>query len=396
MSQPLRLTLLLLIVLMSAAPVSARIAVVTTTDGRTLEGEMVRESGEVVVLSIAGIEASIPQDQVETLTYRETNQEYFDQKRAELEDADIDGRLELVQELIERDALEIAESELTSLDRQYPDDPRVIEKRQLVQARRSLKTGGELDAERAAAGGSGEGRPRTTAAGATAARADAYLSEEQMNRLKVFEVDLDEEPRITIPRETLDKFFDSYAGQEGVPAGTSERQQFLRLSGSEQLQMLFDKQARELYGEVSVRSVPGPLAEFRRSVNPRHVARYLAPHFGNGKVEGFNVFTSRPDSEQEAFTNFYLLTQMKIDGIPMIDRGNPDQSLMLQWGLPRDQAQHPAPDVEGWRPAFRSTDDPAYVRYREWIESLWGQDTPDYGIDYTPPQVLDNEQESTP
>ena len=393
MLTPPRLTpsLLLLVAVCVTAPAWARVAIVTTTDGRTLEGEMLRESETAVVLSIAGIEASIPQDQVKTITYRETDQEYFDKERAELKDDDLAGRLALVQTMIERDALGIAETELSALDRAFPDNLQVTEKRQLIEARRSLKTGGELTAGQAGSGGgSGQTTP-PTAAGVTAPKADAYLSEEQINRLKVFEVDLEDDPRITIPRETLNTFLDTYAGQEGIPAGTAERQEFFRLSGAEQLKRFFDKQARELYGEVNIRSVPGPLAEFRRSINTRHVARYLAPTFGNGKVEGFNVFTSRPDSDEEAYTNFYLLTKMTFDGIPMIDRGNPEQSLLLQWGLPRDQAQHPAPDVEGWRPAFRSADDPTYLRYLAWIESLWGQDAPDYGIDYTAPDSLQGE-----
>ena len=383
-------SLFVLILLAVAAPGWARVAVVTTTDGRTLEGEMVRETDEVVVLSIAGIEATVPRDQVESLAYRESDRDYFQAKRAELEDDNLDGRLALVQEMVERDAIGIAESELSALDRAFPDNPQVTEKRQLIEARRSLKTGGELNAERGLVRVLGPAIPPHPAPRrARPPPAPTRTSDDdQINRLKVFEVDLDQNPRITIPRETLDTFLDTYAGQEGVPAGTSERQQFLRLSGTEQLEMFFNKQARDLYGQVQVRSVPGPLAEFRRSVNPRHVARYLAPSFGNGKVEGFNVFTSRPDSDQEAYTNFYLLTRMKFDGIPMIDRGNPQQSLLLQWGLPRDQAQHPAPDVEGWRPAFRSADDPTYLRYLAWIESLWGQDTPDYGIDYTPPSSL--------
>ena len=386
MVPPLRIRLRLILLLFTlglAGPIHARTAVVETKDGRSLEGELVRESAESVVLKIAGIDATIPQDQVARISYRESDSEYFDQKRAELEDDDLDGRLKLVEEMIRREALGIAQTELAAMDRKFPDNPRVLEQRQLVEARQSLKSGGELNANRPATGGNGgttPGRP-----GTAPPKADAYLTPEQMNRIKVYEVDLDSDPRVSIPRDTLNQFLETYAGLDDVPAGRAEQQRFFRMSGVDQLRMLFKQKARDLYGQVDVQSLPAPLLEFRRDVNPRHVAGYLAPTFGNGKVPGFSVFSSRPQSDEEAFTNFYLLTRMKFDGVPMIDRGNPAQSLMLQWGLPRDQAQHPAPDVEGWRPAFRSADDPNYTRYRDWIDSLYGQDNPDYGIDYTAP-----------
>ncbi len=376
---------ILLLTLTLTCHTQARTAVVETNDGRSLEGELVRESAESIVLNIAGIDATIPQDQVARISYRESDRDYFDQKRAELEDDDLDGRLKLVEEMMRRDAFGIAQTELAAMDRKFPDNPRVLEQRQLVEARQSLKSGGELNANRPSAGGNGEGGATPGRSGTTPPKADAYLTPEQMNRIKVYEVDLESDPRVSIPRDTLNQFLETYAGQDNVPAGRAEQQRFFRMSGVDQLRMLFDKQARDLYGQVDIQTLPAPLLEFRRDVNPRHVAGYLAPTFGNGKVPGFSVFSSRPQSDEEAFTNLYLLTRMKFDGVPMIDRGNPAQSLMLQWGLPRDQAQHPAPDVEGWRPAFRSADDPTYTRYRDWIDSLYGQDNPDYGIDYTAP-----------
>ena len=70
-------------------------------------------------------------------------------------------------------------------------------------------------------------------------------------------------------------------------------------------------------------------------------------------------------------TNFYLLTQTKVGGIPMIDRNNPEESLLLQWGLPREEAKFGAPeDIKNWRPYFKDPKDERYTKMLSWIKSL--------------------------
>ncbi len=67
----------------------------------------------------------------------------------------------------------------------------------------------------------------------------------------------------------------------------------------------------------------------------------------------------------------------------MIDRASPEMSLLLQWGLARESARYPAPEIDGWEPMFRSTDDSEFRRYVDWIDSLFEDDL-DYGFAGTP------------
>ncbi|MEO1236045.1 MAG: hypothetical protein AAFX76_04580, partial [Planctomycetota bacterium] len=180
---------------------------------------------------------------------------------------------------------------------------------------------------------------------------------------------------------TLDMFLERYSDHALVPAGRRDRAAFKRQNGREQLELFFQVQARDLYDRVDISPTPAPLDRFRRSVNPDYVARYFAPTFGQGAVPGLTLFNRRPRLEAEALTNFYLLTRFSNGGDPMINRADPEQSLLLQWGLPREDARFPAPDVDGWRPAFRSSDDAEFRRYAEWIASLYPEEL-DYGIRY--------------
>ena len=100
-------------------------------------------------------------------------------------------------------------------------------------------------------------------------------------------------------------------------------------------------------------------------------------------MPGLDLFNARPDDEAEAYTNFFLLSRFTHEGKAMIDRDRPELSLLLQWGLEREAAKFPAPDVEGWRPRFRSPEDGDYRRLVDWIDSLFDND-PGYGITYPP------------
>jgi hypothetical protein len=372
--------------------VSAEMAQVILKDGATLEGELLGQNNEQVQLRIAGIDTTIDRDNIESMSLMESDEQYFKKQREKLDDDDLDGRLKLTREMLDREAFAIAKREAEALDDRFTDNPAVVDMLQLIKARENLKATSDatqgLDLREYR-----ENPPGTPnvldPAGQGRTPSEVYLSPEQIALIKVYEVDLESNPRVTIPRATLDEFLEKYADRDDVPRDRSDRVAFLRASGTDQLDLFFKVQARDLYSQVNVRTDPAPIAEFRRLVNPRYVARYFEPTFARGQVDGLRLINQRPEGPEEAYTNFYLLTQFEYNGLPLIDRSRPEESLLVQWGLPREEARHPAPDVEGWRPAFRNNRDTQYQQYVEWIDSLLFNDHPDYDIDYTAPDTAE-------
>ena len=212
------------------------------------------------------------------------------------------------------------------------------------------------------------------------------LTDEQINLIHVYEVDLNakQDPRITIPNETLRDFMSKYQSDERVPRGTRQQNAFLKADGRKQLRLLFDLQAREFYKDVRVRGRIASMSEWSTQ-HRRYVVPYFREHFGKGQIEGFKLMPRGADGKRIEMTNFYILTQTTIGGKRMIDRNTPEDSLLLQWGLPRDQAKFPAPQVDGWRPQFKDTKDDRYVKLVNWIKMLYpsNQDK-DYDITYSP------------
>jgi len=217
------------------------------------------------------------------------------------------------------------------------------------------------------------------------------LTDEQIDLIRVYEVDLkaEQDPRIRIPNDTLDDFLSKYQSDDRVPRGDSEQRAFKRADGRVQLRLMFDLQAREFYKDVRIGGRIPAFSEWSTQ-HRRYVMPYFYRHFGEGQVEGLKLVPRGPDGKRIEMTNFYLLTQTKINGRRLIDRSNPDESLLLQWGLPRDEAKFPAPDIDGWRPYFKDANDRRFVELVDWVKMLYlsNQDK-NYDVEFTLPDQED-------
>ncbi|MEL7089799.1 MAG: hypothetical protein AAGL98_15370, partial [Planctomycetota bacterium] len=174
--------------LLLASPADARVAVLETHDGETYAGQLVVQTPTVVVLNVGGIEASFPRDEVVTLTIRDSPEEIYEKKRTELADDDLAGRFALAQLMYDQDALSLARRELISLQRQFPEVVRVNELLTVVEAKLRLEqTRSDRDARRAPdvvdRGDGLTGRRGPT-------DDHPYLTPQQINLIRVYEVDL--------------------------------------------------------------------------------------------------------------------------------------------------------------------------------------------------------------
>ena len=108
-----------------------------------------------------------------------------------------------------------------------------------------------------------------------------------------------------------------------------------------------------------------------RRIHKSYILGYFAKHFGSGQVPGLELVPAGREETRIAMTNFYILTQTKINGVPLIDRNNPEESLLIQWGLPREEAKFAAPkNLQRWESYYKDPKDERFVNMVKWIESL--------------------------
>ena len=402
MPQPLRLLLVtLLLALTPLLPLAAaqdepkpgEKVVIVTNDNQRYEGKLVSSDENQVVVEVSNINTPIKREAIRSLSVPKSPEQRYQEARAQIEDDNLRGRYALAYTLYREEHYALAKKELEDLTKRFPDAQNVKSLLNVVNRNIELRerenegttatpSTGETETENAPANGGGgqtTGTPPDRGGSTTSGGGDAQLlTDEQINTIRLWELpsDLSEaRPAVVVPRETIEKLFDKYRDSPAI----QQRQvrDVLRQQGWEQLDLIFGLRAREFYNDVTVRQDPPAMQEFRRSVYPQYVARYLRDTF-SGKIDGFELLGPQRNTEGEIYTNFLRLTQFETPEGKMIDRREPERSLMLQWGLPRDEARVPAPDVENWRPFFNSPNDPRFQNYVEWIETLF--DNADYGI----------------
>ncbi len=214
-----------------------------------------------------------------------------------------------------------------------------------------------------------------------------YLTDEQVNLIKVFEVDLNDPPRIKIPISTINALLDGYQGHLLIPSTEAGKRAFRNAPDAEILDTIFRVQARPLYSSVRVVGQLEQMRLFRDRINAGWLTRSCGSTDCHGGLNGgqFLISNRWRRTERGVYTNFYILSSYETaDGLPMIDPGEPRLSAMLQMGLPQEIALWPHPDVIGWRPTFRSEEDRWFVRSVDWIDSLY-KPRPEYDLGYVLP-----------
>ena len=99
------------------------------------------------------------------------------------------------------------------------------------------------------------------------------------------------------------------------------------------------------------------------------------------------LFRTTGRDEKTDYTNFVILDGMTSrDGrYRVIDRQNPDKSLLLQYGLMPELAEARHPEKLR-QPIFLNKSSPSYRHVLNWIQtSLRGPKHPNYRLEYSPP-----------
>ncbi len=227
-----------------------------------------------------------------------------------------------------------------------------------------------------------------------AAPAVGLLSPKDQNLLRLYELDFvmdhghptgsDARASVAIPKEVVEDLLKNNPDAKELAkfSGRNAAATIRNLPPLAQLDLIFAVQDKTLYSKIEVRTEPATLRTFRMQIHAQ-LMHYFTPNFA-GQVPGLIAKPKSASGQQEAYTNFLALSLATVNGHPVIDRADPADSLLLQWGLPRADAKYPAPNIKGWKPYFRSAKDPRFAAIAEWIKDLYGETAPNYGIGLPP------------
>lgn len=362
-------------------------AVLILTDGRRVTGILVEDTPQAIILKIGSVQSTYPRTQVQRMFVLAPPAERYKQMRALIADDDVERLLMLTKWLLEQEMLDEAIKEVDQALTVAPTHPEAKRLRDLVLQHRKLR---KSAANR-------ENQAQSTPKSTPRQLPDAVpvLTTEQINLLKVLEVDLGDPPRMKIPRGTIIKLMEQYGQSPLIPATREGREAMFRKRPVEILEIMFQLQARDLYPEVRIIDHPRSMAAFRNTVHKTWIINSCATtRCHGGKESGRLRFVNQPASaDATIYTNFLILERFRTaEGLPLINYKEPARSAMLQLGLPRKDSVVHHPTVanehvaDAWRPVFRSTDDRRFRQAVDWIRAMY-QPRPEHPFDYPLPAV---------
>lgn len=354
-------------------------------DGRRVEAVLVRDEPAHVVVRIAKVETPVERSMLSAVIVQDSPLTEFRRLRAAIKDTDAERRIDLALWARDHQLYEAARDEVGAvlkLEPQNADARRLAgELEQLIALR---DRGGSDQVKSGPDAEPGEHRepPRRPVAGTF-----PLLTTEQINLLRVYEIDLKNPPKLSIARETIDKLFTRYADNPLVPSSREGREAFRALPPEQVLEVMYRARARDLYPEVRVLDNPASFKFFRDKVNTTWLVTRCASTACHGGSDAgpLLLYNRRPTSDACVYTNFLILDRSKTSaGKPLIDWSEPEKSPLLLLALPPDDSPIPHPKVKGWTPAFRTRDDRRFQEAIEWMKMMY-RPRPEYPVSYTPP-----------
>ncbi|WP_432800040.1 hypothetical protein [Poriferisphaera sp. WC338] len=368
-------------------------AKLTTNENKLFKGEIKSQSAAGIVMTVDGEDMPFDWQNIKRISTLSKVELKFTKVRAGIKNSDHDARYDFVLDVYDQQLFKIAEAELRSLIKLEPKNRKYNRLMRVIENELNSQTDKPSEpvkpASQTTTKPKSKPQPKASKPTYTVADAPPLLTEEDVSLIRLWELPaniLASKPIVTVQKKTIDRFFDEYRESEFMPKGKRKQNSFRKLRGYEQLDVFFNAEARSLYRGIKVHYDPPSMRYWRKNLNVVYVAQYFQRQFGRGQIPGLVLLKRRPKSDQEAYTNFLILNEAQNDGKPFINREEPEKSLLLQWGLPREEAVYPAPEQSGWKPYFSKPDDPRFKRAVAWIKGLY-KPKPDYGVKSPVPPV---------
>lgn len=361
-------------------PLPNQTGVVVLRNGQQRRGVVLEDTFDYVLLEIEGLQTKLRRDSVDYVILEPTFEQRYAQYKQALRDNMPIEHLDLCRWLIELHRYELARAELVELlnSAQMPEAHRLLT---LVDAQLALEHS-KRSRDEAPSPPADDGSP-PEAAGALP---DQIISYDDVNLIRVYEIDFDRPPKVSIDADTIRLMLERYGTDGRIPASRAERLALYRADPIDVAALLFELRARDLYPSIQVITEPWALNLFRRRVHNTWLLNNCATSqcHGGASAGRFYLYRDHYKDPRVRYTNLLILQRLELDPLwPLINYEDPMMSLIVQHGLPRTEARKPHPDVKGWKPVFGHGGTRMLEDTVRWIESMMAP-RPQYPVQFDP------------
>ena len=355
----------------------AKPGVVRTRDGRTLEGEVTDKGLDGVTIATKLGTISIARDEVAAIDYGTDIKGAYQSRLAALpKTAGAKEHFEIARWLYDAKAFALARQEVNTVLSLDANSAEAVQLRQMIDREAAWEAAGKTGIDTKVPAGAAT-RPAT---GVTTVRDRKYLDADQINLIRMAE--LKKTDRAIRVR------FDAGVEKRYTEYNNVDSRNFAALGNFDKALEILEKGTSDMRKDVKILNDPQSMMEFKTRISPMVINGCAAVNCHGGVNAGtFQIFNPA-DGDAAVYTNFYILTRTAATVTEtrrkMIDRTYPQNSLLTQFGLPRERADSRHPEVQGLVPVFKGVGDPRYQTVVDWMKSLVAVE-PNYHIDYLPP-----------
>lgn len=391
---------LLFVLIQWSAAAQAREGIVKTRDGRTIQGDVTQADNGDVSINVRGVVMNLARADIESVEYPESFDTQYQQRLDALKANDAAGRLELARWAFDNQQYERAREAAQAAIDIDPNSADAVTMLETIRVQMRLEQNRQEPPPNADAQPSDDGQitqepedsaDRSGSLDGVRRVERNLLTADDINRIRQLELKPnDDAVRVRFANDVERRF-----------ASTSNQDpgRFRNLRPVQKAIQILDDNDPDFTRDVHIMSDPSAMMEFRRLVQPLALNGCATTGCHGSSAGGKFILYSPAESEDITYTNFYILQQYRKPAAQgqnsvfgagehrMIDRSNPQDSLLLQYGLPADIAQVDHPPVRGLKPIFRNLQDPRYQQVVRWMNESLKPVDPDYGIDYQPPSA---------
>ncbi|HUS93493.1 MAG TPA: hypothetical protein VM695_16665 [Phycisphaerae bacterium] len=238
--------------------------------------------------------------------------------------------------------------------------------------------------------GTGEKTPEVSGTENAPFDAKQLLPMEDIHRIRLEELRDDERVTVRFENDAINKFVTKMRGIDDFKEQGFERR-FRRQPNPQKARYILAKVDRDdpIKDDILVMNDPAFMREFRGPVW-RWISGACGSTNCHGAAQGqgkLKLYNYPGNNVQVDYTNFLILDSYHSGGKQMIVRDNWERSLLLQYSIPRKQAEYHHPK-EDMRPPFASRQVPGYQSTLRWIQELSGPKHPNYRIKHRPPGAM--------
>jgi hypothetical protein len=341
--------------------------------GASIQGVVSESEGKYQIETRFGV-VTVEKDKVLSIEDVVTPEEDYQRRLASIDPNNAEDHYGIARWAFDNGHMEIARKELSAalkLNKDYELAALLLRR---VEAKLAVEAPTTRRAETAPGGGPLPGQG--------AWNADWLVTDEEAYRIRLEELRATDRVRVQFRQDVLNRFLNMMQGRyefrEPRFADT-----FRAWPPVTQVLYIVDKVDRNdvaIKNDITIMNDPQFMRDFRSRVWPVIASSCGSAgcHGGAKPVGGFRLLSVVGKSDKVHYTNFLILDDYVSGGRKMIDRDNPDQSLMLQFGLPEDLAQQKHPGKI--HVTFTSRRDANYRRVLDWIDALNGPPHPEYRV----------------